>query len=427
MARILIVKPLFPYPPSQGTRRVSLGLLRDLASAHEVVYLCQREQRAEARLIPQIERLGVRVVAPLMPNHRSPAHKLWYKAKNRLISRVRGVPELSLYWSNAALRANLERLGREFDPALTIIENWEPYPLRRSIRSGRAALLAHDVAYEILERAVAASADETQRAARARRLTRERRPEIAAWRLYDAILTLTESDRDTILRELGTAAGDAGPGLRPASAPAPPLVQHLPVPVAEEFFEFTRPAAPGLRVGFLGTFRADFNRDALTHLLRDIWPRVTARLPGAELIVAGNGHAGALRAEVETRGARWLGFVEDLRGFYEGIDLLIVPLRFGGGVRIRILEALAGAIPVVATAVAAANLGIEEGVHYRCANAPDEIAASVARLLQAPVEAAALGRRGREWCEQRHGSARLRPLRLAAVQAILDLRPRAGE
>lgn len=431
MARVLIVKPLFPYPPSQGTRRVSLGLLRDLASAHEVVYLCQREQRAEARLIPQVEQLGVRVVAPLMPNHRSPAHRLWYKAKNRLVSRITGVPELSLYWSNAALRANLERLGREFDPALTIIENWEPYPLRRSIRAGRAALLAHDVAYQILERAVAASAGEPQRGSRARRLARERPAEIAAWRLYDAILTLTESDRDTILRELGTGVGGGGPqqramGAPGAIAPASPLVQHLPVPVAEEFFAYTRPAAPGLRAGFLGTFRADFNRDALTHLLREIWPRVTARLPAAELIVAGNGYAGALRAEAETRGARWLGFVEDLRQFYEGIDLLIVPLRFGGGVRIRILEALAGGVPVVATPVAAANLGIEDGVHYRCADGPDAIAAAVARLLQAPAEATALGREGRAWCAQRHGPDGLRPVRLAAVQAILDLRPRAG-
>jgi polysaccharide biosynthesis protein PslH len=421
MARILIVKPLFPYPPSQGTRRVSLGLLRDLASAHEVVYLCQREQRAEARLIPQVERLGVRVVAPLMPNHRSPAHRLWYKAKNRLVSRVTGVPELSLYWSNAALRTNLERLGREFDPALTIIENWEPYPLRRSIRAGRAALLAHDVAYQILERAVAASADETQRATRARRLARERGRELAAWRLYDAILTLTESDRDTIVHELGSSAGASG-----ADTPTSPLVQHLPVPVAEEFFAYTRPAAPKLRVGFLGTFRADFNRDALAHLVRDIWPRVTARLPGAEMIIAGNDYAGPLRAEAEECGARWLGFVEDLRQFYEEIDLLIVPLRFGGGVRIRILEALAGSVPVVATSVAAANLGIEDGVHYRCADGADAIAAAAAQLLQAPAEAAALGREGRAWCAQRHGSDGQRPLRLAAVQAILELPPRAG-
>ncbi len=119
--------------------------------------------------------------------------------------------------------------------------------------------------------------------------------------------------------------------------------------------------------------------------------------------------------------------MEDLRQFYEGIDLLIVPLRFGGGVRIRILEALAGGVPVVATSVAAANLGIVDGVHYRCANAPDEIAGAVASLLQAPAEAAALGRRGREWCAQQHGSDGLRPLRLAAVQAILTLRSRPGE
>ena len=75
MARILLVKPSFPYPPNQGTRRVSLALLRDLATAHDVVYLCQRESRAEAASIPQINALGARVVAPLMPNRRSPFHR----------------------------------------------------------------------------------------------------------------------------------------------------------------------------------------------------------------------------------------------------------------------------------------------------------------------------------------------------------------
>jgi glycosyltransferase involved in cell wall biosynthesis len=414
MARILIVKPLFPYPPHQGTRRVSLGLLRDLATAHEVVYLCQREQRAEARLIPEVERLGVRVVAPLMPNHRSPAHKLWYKVKNRVFSRLSGVPELSLYWSNVALRANLERLGRELQPELTIIENWELYPLHRSIRHGRAALLAHDAAFQILERAVAASTTEADRARRQRRLEHERQLEISAWRLYDAILTLTESDRDTVVRELETA-----------SAPLP-LVQHLPVPVADEFFGFTRPASPGARVGFLGTFRADFNRDALTYLLREIWPRVIARLPQAKLVIAGNSHAGALRAEAEARGAHWLGFVADLQSFYDAIDVLIVPLRFGGGVRIRMLEAFAAGVPVVATPIAAAGLGVEDGVQYRSAGAPDELAAAVAAMLQNPAEAAALGRQGQAWCAREHGPDVLRPRRLAAVQAILELPPRAA-
>ena len=438
MARVLVVKPAFPFPPSQGTRRVSLALLRDLATAHEVVYLTQLEHRGERALVPEVERLGVRVVAPLMPNHISPLHRVLYKAKNRLISRLTGAHELSLYWSNAALRSNLRRLGRRFRPDLTILESWETHPLRRSIRTGRVVLLAHDAAFRILERAVEAAGDPAERARREAKLRRLKRQEIGAWGKFDAILTLTEDDRDTILRELTRAQAEAvGGGTGTARMPGGgsraaarvrrlPLVRHLPVPVPEEFFEFARPATPGKRLAFLGTFRADFNRDALTFLLREIWPAVRARVPGAELVIAGNGYRGPLVEEARVAGARWLGFVDDLGAFFAGIDLLLVPLRFGGGVRIRILEALAAAAPVLATPIAAAGLGVEDGTHLAIAESREAIAARVERLLAHPEEAAALGRRGREWCAENHGAAVLRPRRLVVIDEVLHEATRLG-
>ncbi len=399
-----MAKPLFPYPPHQGTRRVSLALLADLATRHEVRYLCQLEQRAERALIPQVERLRVRVHAPLMPNHISPVHRVLYKIQNRLLARATHTPEVCYYWSNRALRRNLERLSREFAPDLTILESWETFPLRRSIGGGVAVLLAHDAAFRILERAVTVAPDARERAAREQRLRAHKRLEVAAWRLFDAVLTLTEDDRMTIERELG------GP---------PPIVRHLPVPVPVELFAASRPAHPGARVGFLGTFRADFNRDALQFLLREIWPRVRQQLPSAELCIAGNGTAGALRDETLAAGAQWLGFVEDLGAFFASIDLLVVPLRFGGGVRIRILEALAAGVPVVATSVAAAGLATEDGVHVALADGPERIAARIADLLARPVEAAALGARGREWCAAHHGPEVLRPRRLAVIDELL--------
>jgi glycosyltransferase involved in cell wall biosynthesis len=431
VARILVVKAAFPWPPSQGTRRVSLALLRDLATVHEVVYLTQLDHRGERALIPQVERLGVRVVAPLMPNHLSPLHRAFYKAKNRLIARLTGAHELSLYWSNATLRGRLARLCRQFRPDLTILESWETHPLRRSIRTGRAALLAHDAAFRILERAVEAADDPAERERREATLRRLKRQEIAAWSKFDAILTLTEDDRDTVLSELtrvqaetiGAGAGTArmSAGARRGAARLP-LVRHLPVPVPEELFELRRPAAPGLRVGFLGTFRADFNRDALQFLLREIWPALRARVPGASLAIAGNGYGGPLVDETRAAGARWLGFVADLGVFFGETDLLLVPLRYGGGVRIRILEALAAGLPVLATPIAAAGLGVEDGRHLALAEGADAIATSAARLLARPEEAAEMGARGRAWCAARHGADVLRSKRLVVIDEVLHPR-----
>ncbi|MFH1144082.1 MAG: glycosyltransferase [Candidatus Eisenbacteria bacterium] len=414
MARILVVKHLFPYPPSQGTRRVSLALLEDLAARHEVVFLCQLEDPAEQGLIPHIERLGVRVHAPLMPNRRSPVHRLLYKARNRTLARLRRIPEICLYASNRELRGGLERIEREFEPDLTILESWETYLLRRSIHCGRAALLAHDAGFQIIERAIGATTDPRERDRRRRRLEREKRLEIHAWTLFDAILTLTAADRETVAHELEHTPDTA--------RVHPPLVRHLPVPVSAEFFRFGRPAVAGRRVGFLGSFRADFNRDALCFILEDIWPRVAERLPGAELIIAGNGADPGLAKRAGQSGARWLGLVEDLAEFFAAIDVLLVPLRFGAGVRIRILEALAAATAVVATPLAAAGLNVTPGEHLLLGSDAEALATQIAWVCEHPAEAAGLGRRGRQWCARLHGPEALRDGRLAIIDEILALR-----
>jgi len=412
MARILVVKRLFPYPPSQGTRRVSLALLADLASRHETVFLTQLDNAAERAQVPHVEELGVRVVAPFTPNRRSPLHRALYKVKNRTFARLQGRPEMSYYASNHALRANLERLGREFAPHLTILESWETYPLRRSIGGGLAALLAHDVAYQILERAAGAAADPRERDRRKRALELEKRVEIESWRLFDAVLTLTENDRETVAREAGGPDGAHCP-----------LVRHLPVPVADEFFAFGRPATAGCRIGFLGSLLADFNLDALDFLLGEVWPRVRARLPGAELSIAGGGYRGPLERRAREGGARWLGLVADLREFYEEIDALVVPLRFGAGVRIRILEALAAGVPVVATPIAVAGLPLTSGEQVLMGSDAEDLAGRIAWLCAHPAEAAGLSARGREWSARSHGASVLRGPRLAVIDEILALRP----
>jgi glycosyltransferase involved in cell wall biosynthesis len=173
-------------------------------------------------------------------------------------------------------------------------------------------------------------------------------------------------------------------------------------------------------VGFIGSFRADFNRDALSYLLGEIWPAIARRAPQTELVIAGNGYEGPLKKAALAQGVEWKGFVQDLGSFFAAIDLLLVPLRFGGGVRIRILEALAAGVPVVASPVAVAGLGARDGRHLAIARGPDETAVVAARLLGKPQAAAALGAGGREWCRERHSPEALRPVRLAAVREILE-------
>ena len=74
---------------------------------------------------------------------------------------------------------------------------------------------------------------------------------------------------------------------------------------------------------------------------------------------------------------------------------MVVPLRIGGGTRLKIVEALALATPVVSTTIGAEGLGLERGKHLALADEPESFAAAVCDLFDAPGKGVAMGRRGR--------------------------------
>jgi glycosyltransferase involved in cell wall biosynthesis len=142
---------------------------------------------------------------------------------------------------------------------------------------------------------------------------------------------------------------------------------------------------------FVASFRYEPNRNALRFLLEEVFPRVWQQLPQARLVLVGGGldHASATDPRVEA-----LGFVEDLSSAYANARCAVVPLLQGGGTPLKLIEALAHGLPVIATSRAAAGLQVHAGEHCLLA---DDAASFAAALVQVLREGAPeLGRRGRE-------------------------------
>lgn len=140
------------------------------------------------------------------------------------------------------------------------------------------------------------------------------------------------------------------------------------------------------------------NRDALGWLLAEIMPAVWAREPGAILTLTGRGlpdGVGAGEPRIEAR-----GFVDDLPAVYGASDAVLVPLRQGGGSPLKFIEALACALPVVATPKAAAGLELDPGVHFLEGEDAETIAGAVVTALGPDGDA--IGRAGRVAAEQRY-------------------------
>jgi glycosyltransferase involved in cell wall biosynthesis len=125
------------------------------------------------------------------------------------------------------------------------------------------------------------------------------------------------------------------------------------------------------------------NRDAVDFFVRGILPMVRAEVPSVRFVVAGrNPPVHFVEKLAVKHGIEFTGTVLDMRPYLSAATVVVVPLRFGSGTRIKILEACAAGKPVVSTNVGAEGLGLEGGKEIILADDPAEFARSVITLLR---------------------------------------------
>jgi glycosyltransferase involved in cell wall biosynthesis len=143
------------------------------------------------------------------------------------------------------------------------------------------------------------------------------------------------------------------------------------------------------------------NAEAVEIFCRDILPRIAAVLPSTRLYIVGKNPPAAVRALASPR-VEVTGYVEDIIPFWRKASVLVVPLRMGGGTRIKILEAMALGRPVVSTTKGCEGLEVNHGTHLLIADDPDAFAHSVVRLCRDPVLYANVARAARALVERKY-------------------------
>lgn len=370
--KILLVKPVLPYPPNQGTRVASFGLIKALKSDFDVTVLARITSRDEEREARELEKWCARVVAVMAPNRKSVVHRAAYKLFYHLKSALFHRSLKSLYDCPGVFLREAKALSREhFD--LVVIEYWQLHRMARYFPPNRCVLLTHDVDMFVNWQVTLLEKYLPRKIEALRRWLVERREEVAAYRGFRRIWTLTERDREAV-RKIGEGKSE---------------VEVLPIGVDAGFF-----APPGMErnpgeVLFLGHLAASFNRDALVYFAAEVFPRIK-NLEGLSVTVVG----GHLPKELEPFGLQpeveVVGHVSDVRPYLHRASCLVIPLRFGGGLRIRILEAMSAGIPVVCTSVAIAGMPFEPGRDFLLADEPEEMARAVERVLRDAALARAL-------------------------------------
>lgn len=187
--------------------------------------------------------------------------------------------------------------------------------------------------------------------------------------------------------------------------------------------EFFRPttangAANGTLI-FAGSMNWFPNRDAMIFFVSEIWPRLLEDDPGRRMTVIGRDPPAALLEEARDPRLRVLGFVEDVRTHMEAAAIYLCPIRVGGGTRLKILDALAMARPLVSTDMAVEGLGLVEGKHFLAANTPPQFVGQIRRLEADPELRRRLGEAGRAFVTEHYSWNRVGESLDAAYQKAM--------
>jgi glycosyltransferase involved in cell wall biosynthesis len=383
---VVIVDEELPYPPTSGKRIRTLNLTLRLARHHDITYLCHRNtdhdeaRRASAFFATQgIEPLLVDRVVP-----RKSGAAFYARLAANLLSPL---PYSVASHNSRALRQAIATFAAQHTIDLWHCE-WTPYAAAlRVLRQGRKLVMAHNVESLIWQRYYETATDPLKRWYIHRQWRKFERFEAQAFAEADRAVAVSAPDAQLIRERFGAAR----------------------VHVVENGVDlaYFRPAvAVGnhRQVLFLGSLDWRPNLDAIALLLDGIFPKVRAAEPSTRLCIVGRNPPLWLRRRVASRdGVSLHANVADVRPFLAQSAVLAVPLRIGGGSRLKILEALACGLPVVSTCVGAEGLRLEPGTHLTTVAAVDDMAPALLQCLRAPDAARALAQRGRQFVVQHYG------------------------
>ncbi len=178
--------------------------------------------------------------------------------------------------------------------------------------------------------------------------------------------------------------------------------EAIPTGVDLDFFSYRAPQESDEPVmTFTGSMDWRANQDGLAWFMDEVWSLIAAERPDAMFVAIGKNPPKMLVERAAERGLNWrfTGFVDDVREHARGA-IYVIPLRVGGGTRIKAFEAMAMGVPVVSTALGVEGLPVEAGKNFLQAETPDAFAGEVLRLLAEPTLRTSLAQAARRFVEE---------------------------
>jgi glycosyltransferase involved in cell wall biosynthesis len=264
------------------------------------------------------------------------------------------------------------------------------YDLRQAPRGERLPPLvvdSHEIAYDLSRQFARTGGNLSRRLYAGANWRKLRREELGTYRGADGVYVCSAADERRLLNQV--------PGLRTAVIPnAADVEYYQPRP--------TDPPPDGRTVVYFGLLSTIPNIDGVVHFVQDIWPHIAEANPEARCKIIGGRPPPSLLALAGPR-IELTGFVSDLRPHLAAAAAVVVPLRLGGGTRLKIVEAMAMGKAIVSTTLGAEGIAAVPGRDLLVEDQPTAFADAVRRLLADPGLAARIGQSARQLAMDLYG------------------------
>jgi polysaccharide biosynthesis protein PslH len=398
--KILWVKAGGLVPPDTGGKIRSYNILRELARRHSVTF-CSFYAAHDNDQHGGLKSIFERVVClPLkLPEAKSAAEMLSYGIR-LFSSQPYGIakfclPEVRRKVDALADEGEFDVIVCDFMAAAGAIPWSSPVP---------KVLFTHNVEATIWRRHYEVAGSPIWKAVSWLEWKKMESAESRYLRLANHVLTVSKADRDAF-----------------AGVIDPAKVTVIPTGVDIEYFQPLALEEKPNSIVFTGSMDWLPNEDAIIHFLDEIFPLIREQCPDATLEVVGRKPTGKLVARAQKeKNVTLTGWVEDIRPHLARGSVCIVPLRIGGGTRLKIFEAMAMAKPVVSTSVGAEGLPVEPGQNILLADEPQDFAERALSLLRDSSARKRIGSAARTLVQEKYGWPRIAGIFAETLQNLLS-------
>ncbi|MGI5917743.1 MAG: glycosyltransferase [Anaerolineae bacterium] len=405
--RILFLTPQMPYPPEQGTALRNFNLITQIATQHDVALLTFAEPGSEPMQTGPLSE----ICSPLQVIP-APTRTMRHRLRTLLLS---DKPDMAQRLASPAYADALRHLLSNHSFDIVQVEGIEMAPYGLLIRqwlgqrSPPILFDAHNAEYLLQKRTYQTDIRHITRWPGAlysliqwKRLERFERQICGR---ADAVATVSSDDARALRRLV-------------------PFIDLVTVPNGVDIERY-HPGLPDSlsldRPAVLFTGKMDYrpNVDAMLWFHRQVWPQVRQRVPDARLYVVGKSPHRRLAPLQRDPSVHLTGYVPDILPYFGGADAYVVPLRMGGGTRLKVLEAMAAGVPLVSTPLGAEGIDLDPEEHAIIADTPDAFAEGLVRVIQDIRMARTMAAAARRLVEQQYDWQSIAP-RLEAMYAGLS-------